>query len=143
VTVRESSEPATVRSDMTARLATAAILLAWMAGTCATALAADTGAPVAVETTGTATPAGTSPSSPPHRRCLSPEERRTAIAAHKVIPLARAMRAVRARVNGELLRASLCEQDHRLVYVLTLFARNGKVTRATVDAASGTMIGGR
>ncbi len=141
--MRESSEPATVRPDMIFRLATAAILFAWMAGAAATASAADAGTPVAVETTGTATAAGTPSSAPSHRRCLSPEERRAAIAAHRVVPLAKAMRAVRARVNGELLRASLCEQDHRLVYVLTVFARNGKVTRATVDAASGTVIGGR
>jgi uncharacterized membrane protein YkoI len=29
-----------------------------------------------------------------------------------------------------------------LVYVLTLLSRNGKVTRATVDAANGTIVGG-
>jgi uncharacterized membrane protein YkoI len=30
-----------------------------------------------------------------------------------------------------------------LVYVLTVLGRDGKVTRATVDADSGTVIGGR
>ena len=42
-----------------------------------------------------------------------------------------------------MVRARLCHRGGRLVYVLTLLARNGKVTRATVDAANGSVISGR
>lgn len=75
-------------------------------------------------------------------RCLTPEERRAKIATHVVVPLAKAMRAVKVP-RRELVRASLCEQNGHLVYVLTVLGRDGKVTRATVDAGSGTVIGGR
>ena len=37
---------------------------------------------------------------------------------------------------------SCASRGDGLVYVLTLLARNGKVTRATVDAASGELING-
>lgn len=85
------------------------------------------------------------------QRCLGPEQRRAAIAAHKAIPLARAMRIARGphgpgrrRGNGaEVVRARLCESGSSLVYVLTLLARDGKVSRITVDAATGRLIGGR
>ena len=76
--------------------------------------------------------------------CLNKDAQRTAIAEHRAIPLAEAMKTVRPRHKGELVRARLCQgQDGGLVYVLTLLARNGKVTRATVDANSGNLISGR
>ena len=72
-------------------------------------------------------------------RCLSPDERRAKIASHAVIPLAKAIRAVKVR-RAEVIRASLCEHGGRLVYLLTVLPRDGKVVRATVDAASGAVI---
>jgi uncharacterized membrane protein YkoI len=74
-------------------------------------------------------------------RCLNQEQRRAAIANKQAIPLGRAVRAVRAR--GEVVRARLCEGNPGLVYMLTLLARNGKVTRATVDATNGQLLSGR
>lgn len=76
-------------------------------------------------------------------RCLSPQERRAVIAAKKAMPLARAMRAVGKRVPGETVRAELCEANSRLVYQLTILARNGRVTRATVDAVTGQLLSGK
>jgi uncharacterized membrane protein YkoI len=80
------------------------------------------------------------------KACLSPEERRAAIAARKAVPLGRAMRVVQARIGGDVLKARLCRQENggakRLVYVLTVLARNGKVTEARVDAAEGHWLGG-
>jgi uncharacterized membrane protein YkoI len=80
------------------------------------------------------------------RKCLSPEEQRAAIAAHKAVPLARAMRLVRTKVPGEVVRVRLCRQETRgakgLVYVLTVLARSGKVMQARVDAADGHWLGG-
>jgi uncharacterized membrane protein YkoI len=73
-------------------------------------------------------------------RCLSPDERRAKIASHTVIPLAKAIRAIKVR-RAEVIRASLCERGGRLVYLLTVLPRDGKVVRATVDAATGAVIG--
>ncbi|RAI31959.1 PepSY domain-containing protein [Rhodoplanes serenus] len=72
-------------------------------------------------------------------RCLSRAEQRTRSAANTVVPLAKAAEAVKAR-RGELLRARLCEQNGRLVYILTVLPRGGKLVRATVDAGTGTLV---
>ncbi|MBO0713059.1 MAG: hypothetical protein J2P47_17450 [Acetobacteraceae bacterium] len=79
-----------------------------------------------------ATPAGAAD------RCLTGNEQRAKTAAHAVIPLSRAMRAVRA--HGEIIRARLCERGGRLVYVLTVLAGDGKVAEADVDAGNGTIV---
>src|SRR5215467_31908 len=70
--------------------------------------------------------------------CLTSAEQRAAIAAHEAIPLA----TVRQRVSGELLRARLCRDSKRLIYLLTVLARDGKVRQVTVDATNGTVISG-
>ncbi len=69
-------------------------------------------------------------------RCLTPNEQKARTASHSVVPLSRAMRP-----RGEVVRARLCEQSGRLVYVLTVLAGDGKVARASVDAGNGTVIG--
>jgi uncharacterized membrane protein YkoI len=71
--------------------------------------------------------------------CLSRQEQRARIAARTVVPLAKAARAVNGR-GDDLLHARLCERDGRLVYLLTVLARGGKVLRAAVDAGSGALI---
>jgi uncharacterized membrane protein YkoI len=76
------------------------------------------------------------------KTCLSPEERRAVIAAHKTVPLARAMHVVKAKLGGEVVRARLCRQERGLVYVLTVLAQDGKVTQARVDAADGQWLEG-
>jgi uncharacterized membrane protein YkoI len=88
--------------------------------------------------------------------CLTPQERNAAIAARKAVPLARAMKVVKAKVAGEVVNARLCRQapaagapaqgaagaPKGLVYVLTVLSRNGKVTQARVDATDGHWLGG-
>ena len=76
------------------------------------------------------------------RACLNKEAQREAIASGKAIPLAQAMRAVHRR-PGEVVKARLCQDTKGLVYLLTLLARDGKVTRATIDASNGSVITGR
>ena len=77
----------------------------------------------------------------PRHACLSKAEQRAEVAAHRAIPLAQAIRSLHTHGrHGEVLRARLCRHDNRLDYVLTLLARNGKVTNATVDAASGELV---
>jgi uncharacterized membrane protein YkoI len=75
--------------------------------------------------------------------CLRQDQRRAAVASHRAIPLARAVRDVRRRIAGaEVVGARLCYRGSDLVYVLTVLARDGKVIRASVNAASGVMIDG-
>src|SRR6266850_1474964 len=76
------------------------------------------------------------------KACLSQEERRAVMAARKAVPLARAMHVVKARIGGEVVKARLCRQERGLVYVLTVLARDGKVTQARVDATDGQWLDG-
>lgn len=74
-------------------------------------------------------------------QCLTPAQRRTVSASGKVVPLSKAIRAARAR-KADVVDAKLCKGPKGLVYLLTLLAQDGKVTRATVDAASGLLTDG-
>jgi uncharacterized membrane protein YkoI len=75
-------------------------------------------------------------------QCLSAEQQRAAIASQKAVPVARVLHDARSRQDGDVLRVQLCERDG-LRYVLTVLARDGKVHRVTVDAATGRPLGGR
>jgi uncharacterized membrane protein YkoI len=75
--------------------------------------------------------------------CLSQDQRRAAVASHRAIPLARAVRDIRRHAAGaEVVGARLCYHGSDLVYVLTVLARDGKVTHASVNAASGVLMEG-
>ncbi|GIL02794.1 MAG: hypothetical protein BroJett030_26930 [Alphaproteobacteria bacterium] len=80
------------------------------------------------------------PAAADDRACLSQDQRRAAIQGRKAVPLGRAIRAAKARQAGDVLDARLCRQDKRLVYVLTVLARDGKVVHLRVDAGSGAFI---
>jgi uncharacterized membrane protein YkoI len=73
-------------------------------------------------------------------RCLSRDQQRTAIAERRAVSLATVRRVVRARVPGELVRAQLCQEAQRLVYMLTVLPRDGKVRRVLVDARNGVVL---
>lgn len=74
--------------------------------------------------------------------CLSPEQRRAAIASRQAIPLGKVLEAAKGHINGEVVGARLCNRGKELVYVLTVLARDGKVTKATFDGASGAAVHG-
>jgi hypothetical protein len=76
------------------------------------------------------------------RHCLTPAESRQAVKIHKVVPLAKAIRRVRARYPGDLVAVRMCQEGKHLLYVLTVLPRSGKVVHASVDAATGAMVGG-
>jgi len=77
-------------------------------------------------------------------RCLSQEHRRAAIASHKAMTVGRAIALAKKRYAGDVVRAKLCEGEHgSLRYVLTVLARDGKVTRLLVDATSGKLLNAR
>jgi uncharacterized membrane protein YkoI len=75
----------------------------------------------------------------PHQEsCLTKAEQRAAVDANRAISLAQAIKSLRQyRKYSEVVRARLCKRDDKLVYVLTLLGRSGKVVEATVDAVSG------
>jgi uncharacterized membrane protein YkoI len=76
--------------------------------------------------------------------CLSKAEQRAEVAANHAISLAQAIKSLREhRKHSEVVRAKLCRHDDKLVYVLTLLGRSGKVVSATVDAVNGEFHTGR
>jgi uncharacterized membrane protein YkoI len=76
----------------------------------------------------------------PRRRCLTRDQQRVAIAERRALPLATVRRTVRTRVPGELVRAQLCQEPHRLIYLLTVLPRDGRVRRVIIDAKSGALL---
>jgi uncharacterized membrane protein YkoI len=77
----------------------------------------------------------------PRMRCLTRDQQRSAIAERRAVPLATVRKSVRARVPGEMVRARLCHQDpERLIYLLTVLPRDGKVRRVVVDAKNGAVV---
>ena len=75
--------------------------------------------------------------------CLKLAQRRAVIAHHRVVKLSTAIRRVRKHVRGDVIRAQLCLSAKGYVYLLTVLTRSGKVVRASVDAATGRLIGVR
>lgn len=75
--------------------------------------------------------------------CLTDGELRDEIAAKRAIPQALALRAAKTAVSAEPVRARLCRREGGLVYVITALAKDGKVTRITLDAETGRVIGQR
>ena len=79
--------------------------------------------------------------------CLSKEEQRAAISTSQAVTLASAIRSARGSVRGhgarEVVKARLCREPEGLRYVLTLLARDGKVTHTSVDATSGKVVEAR
>jgi uncharacterized membrane protein YkoI len=76
------------------------------------------------------------------RACLDQKERRAEVESGRVVRLDTALRTVRSKMAGTLVRARLCRGNDGLVYVLTVLARDGKVARLTVDAVKGSLVGG-
>jgi uncharacterized membrane protein YkoI len=76
--------------------------------------------------------------------CLSKAEQRAALSSGQTVTLAAAIRSARGSVRGrgsrEVVRARLCREPDRLVYLLTVLARDGKVTHTAVDATNGKVV---
>ena len=87
-----------------------------------------------------AAPAGGLAADPMH--CLSAEEQRGAIASGRSVALAAVIKGMHLGPR-EVVSARLCQEPDRLIYLLTLLGRDGKVRRATVDAANGTVVSER
>jgi uncharacterized membrane protein YkoI len=81
------------------------------------------------------------------RACLTKAEQRAAISHGQTVTLATAIRSARGSVRGrgarEVVNARLCRENNALVYMLTVLARDGKVTHTAVDATSGKVVDAR
>src|SRR5690606_25370759 len=75
--------------------------------------------------------------------CLSREERRAAAAGSEIVRVGGVIRSLEGHAGSAVIGARLGRSPAGLVYVLTLLGRDGKVTRARVDASSGVLIGAR
>lgn len=75
--------------------------------------------------------------------CLGREARRHAAETHKFVPLTRAIHSARRRVPGDVVKARLCRQGELYVYLLTVLARDGKVSRVSVNATTGRLVEAR
>lgn len=92
---------------------------------------------------GTDQPILVAASEKPAQTCLTDSELRDEVSAKRAIPQPAALRAARAVVPAEPVRARLCRRDGTLVYVITALAKDGKVTRIVLEAETGRVIGQR
>jgi hypothetical protein len=76
------------------------------------------------------------------RHCLTGDEQRAATAGGKTVPLATVIHTLH-RAPKDVIKAQLCQEPDRLVYLLTVLGRDGKVKRTIVDAISGAVVGER
>lgn len=67
--------------------------------------------------------------------CLSQSEARTAVSSGEARPLG----SIAGAVSGEIVRADLCREGGRLVYVLSVLT-GGRVANMVVDARSGRLL---
>ena len=73
--------------------------------------------------------------------CLTRAEQQAAVSGGQAVSLADAIKAARAHSRArQVVRAQLCRETKGLVYVLTVLARDGRVTHARVEAANGGLI---
>ncbi|MCA1241365.1 PepSY domain-containing protein [Stappia stellulata] len=68
-------------------------------------------------------------------QCLSQPQARAAVSSGQALPLGR----VAGAVGGEIVRADLCREGGRLVYVLSVLS-GGRVDTRVVDAQSGRVL---
>ena len=66
--------------------------------------------------------------------CLDQNEARDVAQSEKLIQVGDAAKIARAKNPGEVVSAKLCRVDQRLMYVLAILARDGRVVRVPVDA---------
>jgi uncharacterized membrane protein YkoI len=75
--------------------------------------------------------------------CFSAEETRAHVQRHGLIPLNDVVRSTRGTARADLISARLCETAEKLVYMIAMLERDGKVSRWIVDARSGDVINHR
>ena len=73
--------------------------------------------------------------------CLSSSEARAAVQSGQALPLSQMLGRIRSAAGGEIVPPpQLCNQSGHLVYIVNVLS-GGKVTKLTVDAKSGSILG--
>ena len=74
--------------------------------------------------------------------CLSASDARAAVQSGEVVPLSKVLKQIRKAAGGEILPPpQLCKVKGQYVYLVNVLSSDGSVTRLTVDAASGAILG--
>jgi uncharacterized membrane protein YkoI len=74
--------------------------------------------------------------------CLSASEARAAAASGKVVPLSQLLGEIGAAAGGQVLPTpQLCSVGGRYVYLVNVLSSRNQVTRLTIDASSGAILG--
>ena len=66
--------------------------------------------------------------------CLSAVEARQLASNERLIAFSEAAQLATGKRPGEVVSANLCRVSHRLVYVLAVLSRDGRLARVSVDA---------
>ena len=69
--------------------------------------------------------------------CLPWSSAAPVIAQHALLPANVVYQMVQARTGGQIIHASLCDQDGRFLYKLVVLGAKGDVSNVTVDALTG------
>ena len=72
--------------------------------------------------------------------CLSSHEVRALVERGEVIPVHRAMQMTRSHFGGEIVKARLCPEQDRLIYLLTLLDKNSQISLVAMDARNGQLL---
>ena len=72
--------------------------------------------------------------------CLSSFEVRGLVERGEVIPVHKAMQIARGHFGGEIVKARLCPEQDRLIYLLTLLDKNSQIRLVTMDARNGQLL---
>ena len=73
-------------------------------------------------------------------QCLTSHEARMLVERGEVIALHKAIKLVRGQRMVEILKARLCPQQDRLIYLLTVLDKNSQISVVTLDARSGQIV---
>lgn len=79
---------------------------------------------------------GLTVSGPALANCLSGSQARQAVQSGQAVQLG----AIAGRLGGEVVKAQLCQQGGRLVYIVGVLQSNGQVVQRVVDARSGRVL---
>lgn len=74
--------------------------------------------------------------------CLTVAESREALRGQKLATVAMAQGEAARRAHAEPLRGRLCRWNDELVYEIILLREDGKLTRVSVRAKDGSVVGG-
>ncbi len=82
--------------------------------------------------------AGTAP--PPKSPCLASHDVRALVERGEVLPVHKVMQIARHHFSGEIVKARLCPEQDRLIYLLTLLDKTGQIRLLAMDARNGQML---